>query len=116
MSEFYDPNIPIVPDFEAEGLPMGPPAPTPAPTSDPTSDPTSAPTSDPQGNPNRNAENFMRALGEYFQDYNVAKDVRETTTAFVLGLQGMERNLVEVGMRQVIDQLRAGSDDIDNPL
>ena len=112
MSEFYDPNIPIVPNFEAEGLPMGPPAPTPAPTSDPTS----APTSDPQGNPNRNAENFMRALGEYFQDYNVAKDVRETTTAFVLGLEGMERNLVEVGMRQVIDQLRAGSDDIDNPL
>jgi hypothetical protein len=112
MSEFYDPNIPTVPNFEAEGIPMGPPAPTPAPTSDPTS----APTSDPQGNPNRNAENFMRALGEYFQDYNVAKDVRETTTAFVLGLQGMERNLVEVGMRQVIDQLRAGSDDIDNPL
>jgi hypothetical protein len=100
MSEFYDPNIPVGTNFEAEGIPMGPPAST----------------SDRQGNPNRNAENFLRALGEYFQDYNVAKEVRETTTAFVLGLEGMERNLVEIGMLQVIDQLRAGSDDIDNPL
>ena len=60
--------------------------------------------------------NFMRALGEFFEDYNVAEDVRKTTNAFVLGLQGMQRNLVEIGMRQVFNQLQAGADNINNPL
>jgi hypothetical protein len=61
-------------------------------------------------------QDFMRGMGEYFDRLNVSKDIRETTTAFVLGLQGMERNLFEVGIRQVLEQLDTGAENINNPL
>lgn len=61
-------------------------------------------------------QDFMSMLNSYFEAFNVSKAVRETTNAFVLGLQGMQRNLVELGMRQVFDQLQTGADNIDNPL
>ena len=66
--------------------------------------------------PSSSVQDFMRDMGEYFDRLNVSKDVRETTTAFVLGLQGMERNLFEVGLRQVLDQLDTGAENISNPL
>jgi hypothetical protein len=58
----------------------------------------------------------MRGMGEYFDRLNVSKDIRETTTAFVLGLQGMERNLFEISIRQVLEQLDTGAENINNPL
>lgn len=64
----------------------------------------------------RGTQDLMSMLNSYFEALSVSKAVRETTTAFVLGLQGMERNLIELGMRQVFDQLRTGADNIDNPL
>jgi hypothetical protein len=66
--------------------------------------------------PSASVQDFMRGLGEYFDRLNVSKDIRETTTAFVLGLQGMERNLFEVGIRQVLEQLDTGAENINNPL
>jgi len=66
--------------------------------------------------PSTSVQNFMAAMGDYFDRLNVSKDIRETTTAFVLGLQGMERNLFEVGIRQVLEQLDAGEENIKNPL
>jgi hypothetical protein len=110
----YDPNILPVPDFVLEGLQPDPSSPRTdfdnfinenrgdGKESNPAADEAQA--------------NFMRALGEYFERYNVAKDVRETTNAFVLGLQGMERNLFELGLRQVMDQIETGAENIDNPL
>ena len=50
------------------------------------------------------AQDFMTDLGNYFESLNVSKDVRETTTSFYLGLLGMERNLFELGIKQVMDQ------------
>jgi hypothetical protein len=64
----------------------------------------------------RDTQDLMSMLNSYFESLNVSKAVRETTNAFVLGLQGMQRNLVELGMRQVFDQLEAGADNINNPL
>jgi len=64
----------------------------------------------------RDTQNLMSMLNSYFESLNISKALRETTTAFVLGLQGMQRNLVALGMRQVFDQLEAGADTIDNPL
>ncbi len=64
----------------------------------------------------RDTQDLMSMLNSYFESLNVSKAVRETTTAFVLGLQGMQRNLVELGMRQVFNQLQAGADNINNPL
>ena len=69
-----------------------------------------------QTGPSTSVQDFMRDMGEYFDRLNVSKDVRETTTAFVLGLQGMERNLFEVSLRQVLDQLDTGAENISNPL
>ena len=66
--------------------------------------------------PSASVQDFMRGMGEYFDRLNVSKDIRETTTAFVLGLQGMERNLFEVGIRQVLEQLDTGAENINNPL
>ena len=66
--------------------------------------------------PSSSVQDFMRGMGEYFDRLNVSKDIRETTTAFVLGLQGMERNLFEIGIRQVLEQLDSGAENINNPL
>ena len=62
------------------------------------------------------AQDFMTDLGNYFESLNVSKDVRETTTSFYLGLLGMERNLFELGIKQVMDQIETGAENIDNPL
>ena len=61
-------------------------------------------------------QDFMTDLGNYFESLNVSKDVRETTTSFYLGLLGMERNLFELGIKQVMDQIETGAENIDNPL
>lgn len=66
--------------------------------------------------PSPSVQDFMTDMGEYFDRLNVSKNVRETTTAFVLGLQGMQRNIFEVGLKQVLDQLNAGEENINNPL
>ncbi len=66
--------------------------------------------------PSSSVQDFMTNMGEYFDRLNVSKDIRETTTAFVLGLQGMERNLFEIGIRQVLEQLDSGAENINNPL
>ena len=69
-----------------------------------------------RGSTTSSVQDFMTDMGEYFDRLNVSKDVRETTTAFVLGLQGMQRNIFEVGLKQVLDQLNAGEENINNPL
>jgi len=61
-------------------------------------------------------QDFMTDLGNYFESLNVSKDVRETTTSFYLGLLGMERNLFELGIKQVMNQIETGAENIDNPL
>ena len=106
----YDPNILPVPDFVLEGL-------QPDPSSPRTDfDNFVREATEGEGYTNDREDSLARALGEYFERYNVAKDVRETTNAFVLGLQGMERNLFELGLRQVMDQIETGAENIDNPL
>ena len=113
----YDPNISPVPDFVLEGLQPDPSSPrTDFDNFVREATEGEGYTNDREGYTNDREDSLARALGEYFERYNVAKDVRETTNAFVLGLQGMERNLFELGLRQVMDQIETGAENIDNPL